>query len=318
MKALFKTLPVLVLAGALSVSCGKGDNKSGSSSSSGGGISGLPGNTVTQTQSYQSVDQVRSAFAQKSLSDGLTNGTEVYHMGLYFNGNYSGGGNINFSGGFCINLFGWTAGDCDNYGNGGYGQDDLLLDQLNYGVFKKVTNAGSTSVTYQKPTGVVSDNYGGYVYDYTGAQNKTFDRNSTKYKEMLGLDVPAQNILESRVSPATITMSNGQQVVGQVIELFIGSQTYGNSYISEVRRMVVSTSLPVFANPIAVIDTVYQVYGGGGYSALVSGYLGFLGDTNSQGNVQAVQSITINQLHYAQTNYGGFQLMPLQNVQIGF
>lgn len=310
MKALFKSLPVLVLAGALSVSCGKGDNKSGSSSSPGAG--GNTWDSVTQTQSYQSIDQVRSAFNQKAMNQGLSNGMEIYHMGSHFNSNYGGGG-INFQAGFCIDLGFWSAGDCDSYG--GPSQEDILIDQLNNGVYKKVTSSNASSVTYQQPTGVASDNYGGYVYTYNNAQNESFDRNSADYKEMLGLDIPANNLVDSKVSPATITLSNGQQVVGQVVELFIGSSYYGNTTVSDVRRYVLSANLPLAANPVAVISGIVNGYYGP--MATVSGYLGFIGNTTSN-QVQAVQSIKINQLHIHQSNYGGFQLTPVQNVTIGY
>ena len=85
MKKLFKTLPVLLIAGALSVSCGK-NNSSGGGSSSSTPINGLPGSTVTQTSAYSTIEQVRAAFNNKSLSDGLNNGSEIYHMGSFFTG----------------------------------------------------------------------------------------------------------------------------------------------------------------------------------------------------------------------------------------
>lgn len=317
MRALFKTLPILVFAGALSISCGKDGNQSGTSSSSTGGISGLPGNTVTQSQAYSSIEQVRSAFAQKSLSDGLSTTSSIYHVGPYFNNSYgSSSGGIDFQADFCINLFGWSAGNCDDYGSYGQNIENMLLDQLDNGVYKKVVSATSTSVSYQKPTEVVQDNYGGWSYGYTNAQTESFQRSSDLYRKMLGLDIPAQNILDSKVSAATITMSDGQQVVGQVVELFIGSSFNGNSNVSEVRRYVVSTNLPLLANPVAVVGNIYQSYSG--YTASVSGYLAYLGNTTSSGAVKAVQSIKINKLHYPQYNFGSFQLQPVQNVTIGF
>jgi hypothetical protein len=314
MKALTKSFLTLALVSALGTSCGGGSNKSGSSSSTSGGINGLPGNNLTQTQSYQSIDQVRSAFNQKALSDGLSSGIEVYHIGPYFNSGYGGGG-ASFDASFCIDLGFWSAGDCDNYGTPN--QEDILLNQLNNGVFKKVSSSSSSSVTYQEPTGIMSNNYGGAEYTYNNSQTKTFDRNSLAYREMLGLDIPAGNIIESKVSPATITMSNGQQVVGQVLEMFIGSSYYGGANITDVKRYVLSTNLPLMANPVAVISGVG--YGYNGAQATVSGYLGFLGTTGNSSAIQGVQRIQINQLHIPQGSFNGtIQYNPVQNVTIGY
>lgn len=314
MKALLtKTLPVLVLAGALSVSCGKGNNSSGGGSSTTSPvITGLPGNTYGQGSAYTSIDQVRAAFQNKTLADGLTVGTEVYHMGPYFNGNYGSGG-INFQGGFCIQLFGWSAGDCG--GNNGSSQQDLLLDQLDNGVFKKVTAAAADSVSFQEPTGA-SNASGYWQYTYNGAQTQSYNRNAVDYKEMLGLDIPAQNIIQSYVSPATITMSNGQSVAGQVLEIVVGYNNYGQQQIQEVKRFVLSTNMPIFANPIAVINGFSPVmYGYNGLTAQVNGYLAYLGNSQNANAVQGVQQIVINQLHVVQ-GYG--QLQAVQNITIGF
>lgn len=310
MRALFKSLPILVIAGALSVSCGDKSNSSGSSSSS-SGVSGLPGNTVTQTQSYTSIDQVRSAFASKPMNDGLATGTEIYHMGPYFNSNYSSSG-INFQAGFCLQLFGWSAGDCDTQGTS---QQDLLLAQLDNGVFKKATASSTTAVSYQEPSGV-SNASGYWEYTYDTAQTQSYDRNNSQYKEMLGLDLTSANILDSKVSPATITLSNGQQIAGQILEIVTGYNNYGQQSIQDIRRYVLSTNLPVAANPIAVINGANPVlYGYNGLTALVNGYLAYLGNSSVQGEVQAVQSITINTMNIVQ-GYG--QLQQVQNVVIGF
>ena len=304
MKKLFKTLPVLLIAGALSVSCGKSNSSGGGSSSTTTPVSGLPGSTVTQTSAYSSIEQIRTAFNNKSLSDGLNNGSEIYHMGSFFTGSYASGG-INFQAGFCIQLFGWSAGDCE-----GNNQGDLLLQRLDNGVLKKVTSASATAVTFQEPTGV-SDASGYWNYVYTNAQTQTFDRNSGQYREMLGLDIPAQNIINSYVSSAQIQLSNGQKIAGQVLEIVTG-YNYGNgqNYIQEVKRFVLSTNLPIIANPVATITGVFQAYNG--YVATANGYLGYVGNNTA---ASAIQSIQISTLHVP--SYNG-QLQTVQNVTVGF
>lgn len=326
MRALFKQLPILVIAGALAVACGSGENSSGGGSTTAPGINGLPGNTVTQTTSYQSVDQVRAAFNSKGLNDGLANGTEIYHMGPYFNNSYGNGG-INFQGGFCINLFGQTYGDCQNNN----GQQDYLLDLLDNGVYKKVTAASTTAVSYQEPSGV-SNQSGFWQFTYDNSATQSYSRNSQDYLKMLALDVPMNNIVESRVSPATITMSNGQQVAGQILEVVTGYSNYGQVSVSDIRRYVLSTNLPIAANPIAVINGMSPIVNGYyGPTAIVNGYLAFLGNSNVQGQALAVQSIQIPVMHIYQGGYynggtgwpnNGQQqqsvLTPVQNITIGF
>jgi hypothetical protein len=307
MQALIKKLPILVLASSLLVSCGKGENSSGSSSTS--NLNGLPGNSYSQASAYTSLDQVRSAFNAKALSDGLQDGTEVFHVGPYFNSSY-GGSSLSFNAGFCIQLFNWSAGDCQNQSNS---MQTYLMNQLDNGKYKKVSGLNTNSLSFKEPSGVSNTN-GFWQYQYNNP-SIAYDRNSNAYKAMLGLDIPAQNIIASHVSAATITMSNGQTIQGQILEIVIGYNSWGQPSVSDIKRFVLSTNLPTFANPIAVINGMNPVVQGyQGQTALVNGYLAYLGNSSQQGQALAVQRIQISKLN---VSYWG-QLQAVQNITIGF
>ena len=58
------------------------------------------------------------------------------------------------------------------------------------------------------------------------------------------------NFQETRVRPATITLSNNTTVEAVLVEHI--SKVYTS--INNVKRYILSTNLPVVANPIAIID----------------------------------------------------------------
>lgn len=282
MKALFKTLPILVIAGALSVSCGKGKNSSGSSSNSVAPINGLPGSTVTQSQSYQSIDQVRAAFTQKSFADGAPANSKFYHLGSFFGGGSGSGININFN---------WCWSDCQS-------QQivNAMEDRIQYGRQIKVTSTSNDSVSYGVAT-AVDENNGTpqFVYGSTGSMS----RNSGFYKEMLGLDISESSLFGGKaggikVMPATITLKNGTSVPGQMVEFFIGTNSNYGCNVSDVKRYVLSTNLPIVANPIVAIE-----------NGQATGKLSEVNGTNA-----IVQSITVT--GYNQFNYQSCTIQPVQ------
>lgn len=283
MKALFKTLPILVVAGALSVSCGKKDNSSGSSSNSGGDGWTTPGTTVTQQTAYQSIDQVRSAFQAKSFADGSAANSQFYHLGSFFGGG-NGGGGINFN-------FNWCWSDCQS-------QQivNAMEDRIQYGRQIKVTSASADSVSYGIATGVDENNgFPEFIYGSNGSMN----RNGGLYQEMLGLDINENQLFGGsaegiKVMPATVQLQNGQSVVGQMVEFIIGQKSQYGCTVSDIKRYVLSSSLPIVANPVLAIENGTPT--------------GKLSEVN--GNSAIVQSVTINGYH--QVNTQSCTVQPIQ------
>jgi len=292
MRKTTKTLSVLMMAAFMTVSCGKKENNSGSGGSGGGaGIS-----EYTQTQAYGSIDQVRQAFAAKSIADGAPVATEIFHIGSYFGGS-SGSGGFNVSG--CAQILFWEIGDC---GTNTSQQEAEMMSRLTSGEYKTVFQASPNSLTYKIPTGVeVVNNTVQYTYN---GSDITYDRTDEVYKEMLAID--RNDILETRVSPATITFQNNTTIAGQIVEVVFGNNNYGNTQVTDMKRFVLSTNLPTIANPIAVLN--------GAYPSL-SGYLAAVGTPS---NYRMIKSIQINTIHTYQGSNGnqGYSLMPQQNYVI--
>jgi len=285
-----KTLSVLMMAAFMTVSCGKKENNSGSKAP--------PGSDGYNSQAvaYGSIDEVRQAFATKSISDGAPVGTEVFHIGQYFGGS-SLSGSIGVSG--CAQILFWSIGDC---GTNTSQQESEMLSRLTKGEYKTVFGSSANAITYKVPSGVeVVNNTVQYVYN---GSDKTYDRADQVYKEMLALD--RNDILETRVSPVTITFQNNTTIAGQIVEVVFGSNNYGNTQVTDMKRFVLSTNLPSIANPIAVLN--------GAYPSL-SGYLAAVGTPS---NYRMIKSISINTIHTYQWASGnqGYTLMPQQNYVI--
>ncbi len=302
---ILRKMPVLLLAAFIATACGKKDD-SGSSSSSGSGVSSFNNGINTSPMSQTNLDQIRSAFNGTSFASGLENNVEMYHVGPYYNGNYSNsGGGFDVQG--CINLFGWEVGDCNGAGN----MEQILIDQLQNGSVKKVISRSDNSLSYKEPVGVITQN--GYsLFNYNGAQTETLNRESTSYKEMLGL-VNNTNIIKHYVHNATITMvrNNQQQSVGaKVVELIYG---YNNGQfgqiVTDIKRFVVSTNLPVAVNPIAVINGLYPV----NYNGLqANGALSYYGNGEVVNQISSISIDRINTTYYS--NISVEQLQPATNL----
>ena len=241
MKTLMKNVLLLVLVLGL-VACGKNSSGGGGSSTNsttpvtngdGNNTSNIGSTQTGSSQSINSIESLRQVFASKSMSEGLTANMAVYHVGPTYAGYSSGGFNIEVSG--CINLIFWSAGDCD-----GYTQADYLNDIVDNGAFRIVKSTTNDQVVYDKATGVRNG-------DFTVSQ-KTFNRSSDRYVNMLGLNSTSYSGYGSKsvVSSANVKLSNGQQIEAYLVEHFSGYST---------TRYVVSPKLPIFANPVAVLDS---------------------------------------------------------------
>lgn len=267
MKTIMKNVLMLALVMGLA-SCGKNSSGGGSSSSStpvtngGDSTSNVDSSQNQNPQSISTIESLRQAFANKSMSEGLSANMAVYHVGPTYAG-YSSGFNVEVSG--CINLIFWSAGDCD-----GYSQADYLQDIVDNGAFRIVKSSGQDDLTYEKAIGVSG---GDFV-----VRQKSYSRSSDRYVKMLGLDQTSYSGYgaKSIVSSANVRLSNGQQIEAYLVEHFSGYST---------SRYVVSPKLPIFANPVAVLDS----YGN------FTGALKSVGNTNVnyiQVNLHTINSYT--------------------------
>jgi len=266
MKKWFKNLPVLLLSMAILSACG--ENTTGGKSSKSSGVETIGSSGYSDNnQNYGNMDEMRSEFNAKSLSDGVGNNDYIYHIGNYFNPNASqnnSGGTFNVSG--CINIFGFEIGDCQSGSTyDPTAQLQLILDR---GRLYKAVSSNSSTVNVDHAYSVIN---GEFIY-----QADTFDRNSSTYREMLGLE---DSVLESRITSATITLANNTQIAAKHVELFLG--TFGG--LTGIKRFVVTTNLPVVANPVFAYTENAS-----------SSKIGALAEI---GNVK-IQRIQVNKVHY--------------------
>ncbi|MCT4643153.1 MAG: hypothetical protein N4A33_12755 [Bacteriovoracaceae bacterium] len=199
------------------ISCGS--NESGSSSSS--YIPQGQAEITSQPQNYGTIESLREAFSKKSLTEGLGLQAEVYHVGSAFGAQ---GGFLNFNFNFCF-----SSSQCTHQN---------MMDIVESGELKVVTSLDhANSISIKEAVGV---NNGQYIYS-----NGNFDRNDSLYQQMLGYNLSgAQTTFRS----ATIRLSNGQTIQGQYVEFYIST-----GLLSGQRKgYVLSTNLPVLANPILV------------------------------------------------------------------
>lgn len=229
MKALFTKLPLACLALVLITGCGK-QNASGAK-----GINKAPGVTGAMN-----LPQVRDAFNNTSLSSGMENGDIISHTGPYFKSVTSS----------CITkswlIFSATA--ClDTYSS-------TLERDMEESLIKKVASSSADSVQFQIPVDIDSQT-GTYIYDGT----ETFDRNDSAYKEMLSLN---QEPIETRISSATVTLNNSEKISGIYVEYFYGDKNNGHLNITSRKSFVLSTGVPVMANPMIAVNEHDQVIGG--------------------------------------------------------
>ncbi|MBC76140.1 MAG: hypothetical protein CME64_09000 [Halobacteriovoraceae bacterium] len=261
MRALFTKLPLALLGLALVTSCGK-ENASGGSTSA---------NVQGVISAGASLDQVRNAFNSTSLAHGITQtndqnyGTSIYHGGPFFKvASDDGCKSVDL---FGIDLFQYCF---DSYNN-------PLQRELDLYEIKQVQTASSGEVKFKEPVDL--NEYGqGYVY----GNEKVFNRNSDRYKAMLGLK--DQRPIEVRTSTAKITLSNGQVKNGVYVEYFFGTKSNNILQLTSKESYVLSTELPVMANPITVENNSGQVVG----------KLGKVGDL-------IVTRIKVSNYHYVQS-----------------
>jgi hypothetical protein len=138
----------------------------------------------------------------------------------------------------------------------------------------KVRNLDQNSNTLNlaKATGV---SYNDFTYS-----NYVLTRNHNDYRSMLGM---SSSYNRAKLSNATIELQSGERVQGVVVE-YIKEGYYGVP--SSIKRYVLSTNLPIAANPIAILN---------GLRAEVTGVLSTVG-TNIK--LRRIEIDTITELSY--------------------
>lgn len=246
-------LTIALLSMAILSSCGKTDV--GSAGNAVTNYVTANGETIvgSSTNNFTTIEQVRAAFNAKSLEAGVAENMYIYHLGSSYGASSGSGisGGISISGCF-FGLF----GDCENNTSN---QSFQLQSYLENGRMQQIgqVNLGSSSLNIKKATGVANSDF-----TYT---NQVYTRSSTEYTNMLGLNSIAS---ETRVFPATVELSSGSIIDAVVVEHI--NKTYLT--INSIKRYVLSTNLPVVANPIAIID--------GKSNIKVTGVLKSVGNTN--------------------------------------
>lgn len=272
--------------------CGQKDEGSSSKSSSGklpitGDCIDTNNNGICDTDEgnqvvSQSFTDLKNYFEQKSLADGVSNDTVVYHTGSFFGAAPQDNG-IKFSAVFCVgseNLFG-NDDKCD--------PNNGIEDLYAAGEYKLVKSSSTSKNTYSLANGIDGSGFTTYV------MNQSFDRNAEQYRKMLNKnDNPVRKIV---VSNAKIQM-NGE-IKAQYIEYFFENGSY--------EGYVVAKSLPVIANPVMVTSGYYNGYG-------VTGDL--VGRLNNLGN-KTLQSVQAN-IHRLQQDYQSGTLSPVVQQQFNF
>jgi hypothetical protein len=231
---------------SLIVSCGEKKNSSGGGSSDKDNKTSKnrPGFTnsnvstsVDSTKTY-TYSHVSNKIKNKSLTSGLQRGFAIYFIGP----EYQPSGSIGFeaTGRFCVDFLGlYQAGDCDQQS---YYMDQQNLKLIENGMFFVYEGGDSSSINY----GIAYDSTDGeFDFDY-----KVFTRSDDRfYKNMLNLysPNPEQDYL---ITGAEVKLDNNQKIEAYMVEYF----DTGTKYI-------ISPAVPVFANPIAVIDQNGQTRG---------------------------------------------------------
>lgn len=230
-KLLFLGTMVLAL-----VSCGKENESGGGGGNTPSTTSNIDNNFGNQAVNFSNYNQFKSAFTSKALNSGVTDGMIVYHIGPAFGGENFGNSNWDFNVdvGFCIDFFGRTHGDCDNYNNV---PGDNLQGIIDNGSYKKVISSSGTEVVYDK---AVSSNASNSGFSY---ERKQFNRSDEFYIDMLNID--KKSIAKIVFKKATVLTESGS-IQADYVEYFL------NDADRTVLGFVVSNQLPLIANPIAV------------------------------------------------------------------
>jgi len=187
--------------------------------------------TGISTQTFTTIEPLRSFYKNRSNSSGLSNGMTVYHVGAEYGANYSNNFSFDFDFDFCFN-------DCQSQ------QNNQLESIVNNGEYKVIKSVSGETVSYDEATGSDGNNF---IF-----VNRTYSKQDSLFTEMLNLDGVTYS--EVKVTAVTIRLSNNKTMQGNLIKYL----SYGG-YVN--KAYVVSAELPNFANPVAILNS-YGSYTG--------------------------------------------------------
>ena len=260
----------LALMGLITISCGK-DNSSGTSTPPPASETNPVQATGLSLMNFADVQSLQSA---KSFNEGLIVDTKVFHVGKDYT---QGGFSFNFS--VCGNF--WILSSCG---------DMEMKKMLTIGSLKKVSAVSSSSVSYKDAYDVKN---GEYLFS---GQTTTMNKEDIFYKRVLGTAYPG--VLETKASKASVTLTDGRVFDDAIlIEHFYGSESYTYRRVTGADRLVVVPSLPVFMNPVAIIEDI----NGYGNIAPARSNLGYIQEPGK--SAVFVKSITLSGIHYLE-QYG--------------
>ncbi len=238
MKSKFNLILLSLAILALS-SCGGANSTSSTSSNlSTVSVSSDGATTVgTSTNNFRTIEQVRAAFDSMSFKEGLSQGTYIYHVGSDYSTSNSST-SINISGCF-FGLF----GDCSNSNS-----SDITSQLEAYLDAGRMLQVGSldnntSMVNLNEAIGVANNDF---IFD-----SYVYSLDSFDYKEMLGLN---RSYAMTKLSSATVTLTNGTSFDAVVVEFVDGVFRT----VRSVKSFVLSTNVPVAANPIALIESGFN------------------------------------------------------------
>ncbi len=249
----------MVLLGTLIMglySCGKASDSGSRSSSS--SITNF-GNGEMGT-SFAEFSTLQSSYLNAAFSAGITEATAIHHIGPRYGGTFNTSSS-SLGATFCVgdrNLFG-----NDDRCSSNSSLDSQLNDLIDRGEYKVIRSTSATSVDFGLANGVSN---GTFTFS-----ESVFDASNNLFREMLNLDdVSTRRVV---VSDAQIQMSNSGQIDASLVEYFFEDGRY-ESYI-------LSSALPLIANPIASYTGTYSV--GGGVQFELDGRLSFFGQNSLTG-----------------------------------
>lgn len=220
------------------ISCGK-ENGSGGGSSSSSSSSSLS----SSGKVYKNLTEIRNAFDKMSLVSGVKENMVIYHIGPDFGGqdfvtqieDFDFSDLFDFDFNYCININGDLSGECENFQ--GPTQNNQLIDIINRGEYKVVKTLDKNGLGVDFANEVFAQGF--------GFERATYSKDDELYKAMLRYD--GKSTVKIIVSEAKMTIRDKsnkvKEIKGNYIEYFYSDYS--------LKGFVVSTALPVLANPIA-------------------------------------------------------------------
>lgn len=262
MKSLIKLLLLVSLVTGLQ-SCGKKNLTGGGGSGSGGGGGASSSSIEGEANDYSSYDEYQDDFENMGFDENARDGMIVVHKRYTNNGYQSGGGigiSVSIGGGINTN---YNSGVNNHYGPCYVGAHNSPCNgdnyQNNYRNISDAINGNEVKVLRSLRRNDIEFDEVFNRGQYSSLRRMTRSSLSNR----LGLN---ENPTHFRTANANIVLKNGRRVKARLIEIFNirlkYKRVFGEDipyYKTTVRRLVVSSALPLIANPIAELNGSYAL-----------------------------------------------------------